>query len=168
MSRSTQCSLSHILIPLIADWDTAYCYHNTVYRLLVTILTSWWTLQWCYVKTRELYQSIGITPGSQQASRNCTLTHTPKMALSGDYHPPPPFTRGSSQMAGTKGRTRQTLKKGRRGRPPLSLKLSDTGISSLADKRWLGVAVNLNNATVGLLLWSLKQPPLPLSGGLYE
>ena len=71
-------------------------------------------------------------------------------------------------MAGTKGRTRQTLKKGRRGRSPLSLKLSDTGFSSLADKRWLGVAVNLNNATVGLLLWSLKQPPLPLSGVLYE
>ena len=80
---------------------------------------------------------LGITPGDQPTIRNYTLTHTPKMAWSGGYQPPPPPPEGSAQIEETKGSTRQALKEGRRGCPALSLKLSDSGFSSLADKRRL-------------------------------
>ena len=48
----------------------------------------------------------------------------------------PPHQRGQFRE-GTKDGTRLSLKEGGRGRPALSLKLSDTGFSSLADKRRL-------------------------------
>ena len=88
-----------------------------------------------YVKTRKLDQPIGITPGYRPDNRNYIVTHTPRMVWSGDHHTPP--LDGSTQTGGTESSTRQSLKEGRCGLLSLCLKLSDTGFSSLADKRRL-------------------------------
>ena len=97
------------------------------------------------------------------------MTHTPRMAWSGDQHsPPPPPSRGLNSDRKNKGQY-QTILEG--GKTWTSCVVSETW------KHWLfkpsrqekaEFAVNRYSATGRLLQWSLKQPLVPLSEALYE
>ena len=95
------------------------CWHGELYS------DAWWGQRnWKVVK-----------PGSQPANRNYTLTPTPRVVWVGWLPDPPtmphPGKMGQFREGEHRDSTRQTLREGRREHPALSLKLSDTGFSSL-------------------------------------